>query len=66
MEITNKEHYELMQQFERDIKILQNIPNLRLDREKNKELWKHSVYEAGETNQLFIAYRAGYSLGKSI
>jgi len=56
--IESKEHYELMEMFEKD------FDYLRLDREKNKELWKSKqVYQSGEVNQLFLAYRLGYSYG---
>ena len=55
-----KEHHELMQQFEKE------FPYLRLDREP-KELWPKSIiYQDGEVNQLFLAYRQGYSFGKTI
>lgn len=54
----SKEHYELMYQFEKEFK------HLRLDRE-DKELWeKGNIYQSGETNNLFLAYRQGYSFGK--
>ena len=61
MFIHTKEHYELIEFFERAYK------GMRLDREKNRELWKsENVYENGETNKLFLAFRAGYFLGKAI
>lgn len=60
MELFDKEHHELLQQFEKDFYFL------RLDREKDKNLWKNYVYESGETNNLFKAYRLGYSLGKAV
>ena len=45
-----------MQRFEK------SFSGLRLDREKDKELWKRGfVYENGEANELFMAYRAGYA-----
>lgn len=56
--LMTKEHYELMEAFEREHK------HHRLDRE-NKELWKSgNVYEDGRANELFLAYRKGYALGK--
>jgi hypothetical protein len=59
--IGDKEHYEMLEQFEK------NFKHLRLDREKNKDLWKiGQVYECGETNNLYKAYQLGYSLAKSI
>lgn len=55
-----KEHYDLLNQFEK------NFKHLRLDREQSKELWAIGrIYENGETNQLFLAYRLGYAFGKA-
>jgi hypothetical protein len=59
--LNTKEHYDLMAQFEKEFK------HCRLDRERDKELWKAGqVYENGETNELFKAYRIGYTLGRVI
>jgi hypothetical protein len=59
--LLSKEHYELMTQFEKQFK------GKRLDREKDKALWAMGqVYENGEVNTLFQAFRLGYQLGKSI
>ena len=56
--LMTKEHYELMASFEREHK------HRRLSREKDKELWKSGyVYEDGQVNDLFVAYRKGYALG---
>jgi len=56
----SKEAYELMDQFERD------YHHLRLDREKDKQLWtKGNIYEDGETNKTFAIYCMGYSFGKT-
>lgn len=56
--LMTKEHYDLMASFEREYK------HRRLDREKNKELWKiGAVYEDGNMNEIFLAYRKGYALG---
>ncbi len=53
-----KEHIELMASFEREHK------HRRLDREKNKEIWKKGrIYQDGQVNELFLAYRSGYVLG---
>ena len=53
-------HYGLMEMFEREFK------GMRLDREA-KEYWaKGRIYQHGEVNQLFLAYRKGYALGKAI
>jgi hypothetical protein len=57
--LKSQEHYDLMSMFEKEHK------GLRLDREKSKELWATGhVYENGETNALFLAYRKGYAYGK--
>lgn len=54
------EHYELLAQFEREFK------HRRLDKEV-KDLWRKGiVYQDGQTNDLFLAYRKGYALGKLI
>ena len=56
--LLTKEHYELLARFEADHK------HRRLTREQNKELWKRgNVYEDGQVNDLFLAYRKGYALG---
>lgn len=56
--LLTKEHYELMAIFESEHK------NRRLDREKDKKLWKKgAVYQDGHVNELFLAYRKGYALG---
>jgi hypothetical protein len=58
--LKTKEHYDLMAQFEREFK------GMRLDKE-DKELWhKGIIYQNGETNNLFDAFRRGYSLGKLV
>lgn len=59
--LLDKEHYDLMDQFEREFR------GHRMDREKDKGLWVSGhVYECGETNALFLAFRRGYSLGKHL
>lgn len=60
MGLLSKEHYELMEQFEKEF-----YP-MRFDRE-NKNLWaKGIIYQDGNVNNLFKAFRLGYSLGKII
>lgn len=57
-DITSKEHYDLIAQFEREFKG-------RFDKEP-KELWvKGHVYQSGEMNDKFTIFRKGYALGKS-
>lgn len=59
--IETKEHYELIAAFERDHK------HMRLDREKNRDLWlRGNVYEDGKTNEFFLAYRKGYAFAKCV
>jgi hypothetical protein len=58
--LNTKEHYDLMAKFEQDFK------NERLDKE-NKELWsKGRIYQDGTVNNLFLAYRLGYSFRKGM
>ena len=59
MTIGSKEHYDILEQFEKNFKYM------RLDKELNKDLWKNGqVYQSGETNNLYNAYIAGYSFGR--
>lgn len=59
MELLAREHYELMAMFEREFQ------GLRFDRE-DKALWpKGNVYQSGETNNLFLAYRRGFAYGRA-
>ena len=60
MRINDKEHYDLMNQFEREFKYL------RLERE-DKDMWSHgAIYKDGYVNSLFLAYRSGYAFGKIV
>jgi len=60
MQLTSKEHYELMTSFERTFK------GHRLDREE-KSMWpRGAVYQDGGVNNLFKAFREGYSLHQAI
>lgn len=55
MKLLGKEHYDLMEAFERD------HSGQRLDRE-DKSFWTAGhIYQSGMTNELFLAYRKGYS-----
>lgn len=57
--LLTQEHYDLLSQFEREFRG-------RHDKE-DKSLWRiGQIYQSGEVNALFKAYRQGYSLGKSI
>jgi len=60
MKIGSKEHYEILSNFEK------NFKEMRLDREKNMDLWKiGQVYENGETNKMYQAFIMGYSFGRA-
>jgi hypothetical protein len=62
MQLGSKEHYDLMDQFEREFK-----QDFRLDREKDREWWRQGhCYENGEASKAFNAYIRGYSLGKAV
>lgn len=55
----SRDHYDLMEMFERE------FPHLRLDKEP-KALWaKGIIYQSGETNSLFLAYRKGVAYGRA-
>lgn len=58
--LKTQEHYDLMDMFEREFK------GERMDRE-NKQLWENGhIYQNGQTNALFLAYRKGYSFGTAV
>lgn len=59
MTLFSKDHYDLMTMFEREFK------GHRLDRETKDQWPKGYVYQNGETNNLFLAYRRGYAFGAS-
>lgn len=59
MNLGSKEHYEILDNFEK------NFNYLRLDRENDKELWKKGIiYQSGETNNMYNAFIIGYSFGR--
>ena len=68
--LDSKEHYDLMAEFEKLFRS-QSQGGMwqfrgRVERERDKALWaKGYVYENGEVNQQFLAFRAGYMLGKA-
>lgn len=55
MNINDREHYELMMQFEK------SFPGNCYDREPKKLWQKGIIYENGKVNELFIVYRMGYA-----
>lgn len=59
MKVLGREHYFIMEQFEK------NYYGMRFEKEE-KSMWKNGViYQSGETNKIFLAYRMGYALGKT-
>jgi uncharacterized membrane protein len=61
LNLFGKEHYDLLDQFERDRGLRAPV------REKDKEWWKRGyIYCNGEINKQFVAYRMGYTLGKRV
>lgn len=60
MKLNDREHYELMEFFDRQFK------HLRLDKE-TKELWSKSrIYQNDDANKLFLAFRDGVAYGQLI
>ena len=60
MTLVSRVHYDLMTAFERDFK------ERRLDREE-KSFWpKGNIYQDGQTNSLFLAYRMGASYAEAV
>jgi hypothetical protein len=58
MTLKSQEHIDIMAMFEREFK------GIRLDREAKHEWAKGHIYQSGETNNLFLAYRRGYAFAK--
>lgn len=58
--LNTQEHIEIIEMFDRENK------GKRLDKE-HKSLWKMGrIYQDGNLNELFLSYRKGYALAKSI
>lgn len=58
--LNTQEHIDLVAIFEREYR------GHRMDKEK-RALWpKGRIFQNGETNELFLAYRRGYALGKAV
>ncbi|MGE0278440.1 MAG: hypothetical protein AB7R40_23840 [Nitrospiraceae bacterium] len=53
-----QDHYELIEMFERTFK-----GDFRLDREDKAEWSKGRIYQSGDANRTFLAYRKGYAFG---
>ncbi len=60
MTIQSAEHYEIIKFFD------SQFAHLRLDKE-TKDMWaKGHIYQNGEANNLFLAFRHGVAYGKSV
>lgn len=58
--LKTQEHIDLIAMFERE------FSGHRLDKE-SKELWTMGrIYQDGELNERFLAYRRGYAYGKAV
>jgi hypothetical protein len=58
--LNTAEHYDLIDQFDKEFK------GSRLDKEPKDGWHRGIIYQDGQVNQLFLAYRRGYALGKSV
>ena len=66
MTLTSKDHYEMIEFFERNAKKVPGIQNFRLDKEP-KDMWaKGRVYQDGNANAAFLMFREGVAYGKAI
>jgi len=59
MQLHTKEHYDLIKEFEKTFK------GKRFDKETKELQIKGQVYQDGNVNELFLAFRLGYSLGRT-
>lgn len=60
MTLLSQDHYELIAMFDRLFK------GKRLDKEP-KEIWaKGRIYQNGEVNELFLAFRQGVAYGQRV
>lgn len=60
--LKTQEHTDLIAMFERELRITG-----RYAEKESKEIWPAGrIYQHGETNELFLAYRRGYAYGKAI
>jgi hypothetical protein len=60
MSLGSQEHYDMIAMFERV------FTGQRFDKE-SKDMWsKGYVYQNGETNNLFLAFRHGVAYGKAV
>lgn len=59
MMLTSKEHYDVLAQFEKQ------FSHKRLDKEPKERWSKGNIYQDGNVNDLFIAFRNGVAYGKA-
>lgn len=65
MQLKTKEHYDVIEMFERTMKAISGFRGSY--NKEAKELWsKGYVYTHGETNNMFLAFRHGVSFGKAL
>ena len=62
LDVNTPEHNALMEVFE--VTARANTWRERLGRESRDHWHRGYVYESGETNKRFLAFRAGYELGR--
>lgn len=58
------QHHEMMLAFERQSKVLP--ASLRFDREPRSFWANGNIYQDGQTNLLFLAYRLGHTEGRCV
>lgn len=61
MQLHTREHYGLIDQFETEYR-----GHFRLDREPKEQWPRGYVYQDGQANERFLAYRRGYALAKAL
>lgn len=67
MKLWDKEFYELMNQFEKDLQILPYTPSVeRVIIKPGEKAPVGEYYNNGETNKLFTMYMAGYLFAKQL
>jgi hypothetical protein len=64
--LKSQQHYDLIEQFERDLKAAKGVPAPQTNKEE-KGMWAGgNIYQDGLTNQLFLAYRLGHAYGMAV
>jgi hypothetical protein len=65
MTLTSKDHYEMIEFFERNASKFSSV-SFRLEKEP-KDMWsKGRVYQDGKANDAFLMFRLGVSYGKAL